>query len=496
MQKRLLCEFHFDDDAFVNPLNKKKLKSTAVPRHYKSRKPEKSPDLKVVLPDKTYAASTSKKSMIDNQDESTSSGSEKWVENLVSLPSSPYKKRKIVDKNLEIIKKQNSEIEKLKKKLELKTKVIYTQRSHIAKLKIALSKVKRALKFDKNVASQDFLKKWSATIIRMQLKGKRKQWLPDEKKFALMMHYKSPGGYKFLTRMITLPSVSTVRHWIGKSNYLPGVNQKLFQQIKLKMDIMEPFERKCTITFDEMSIKEHLEYNKFIDLIEGFEDYGEFGRSKKCAKYVLVFMARGILSSWKLPISYYFSNSGVSSGRLKNIVHSVLKMAFESGMQPQIIICDQGPQNQKLYRDLQINKQKPYFEYMERTIFALFDTLHLVKNFRNNLLNGNFLYKGNTISFEDIKAVYQLDKGKKSRALKKITDVHVNPSTFQRMNVKLATQVLSHTMASAIKTCIETGELISKSAKHTAEFVGKISSNYSIKSCHSIFSTILYGLSA
>lgn len=78
--------------------------------------------------------------------------------------------------------------------------------------------------------SKEFIKTLSKTIISMQLRKKR-QWLPDEKKFALLLHYKSSNAYKYLTRMISLPSESTVRHWIGKSKFLPDINLNMFKQI-------------------------------------------------------------------------------------------------------------------------------------------------------------------------------------------------------------------------------------------------------------------------
>lgn len=60
---------------------------------------------------------------------------------------------------------------------------------------------------------------------------------------------------------------------------------------------------------------------------------------------------------------------------------------------------------------------------------------------------------------------------KKSRALLKITEVHINPNSFQKMRVKLASQLFSHTMASAIRTCVATNELKSSTASDTADFV-------------------------
>lgn len=42
------------------------------------------------------------------------------------------------------------------------------------------------------------------------------------------------------------------------------------------------------------------------------------------------------------------------------------------------------------------------------------------------------------------------------------------------MRVKLAVQLLSHTMATIIRTCIETDQLKSSTAKDTADFIDVI----------------------
>lgn len=53
----------------------------------------------------------------------------------------------------------------------------------------------------------------------------------------------------------------------------------------------------------------------------------------------------------------------------------------------------------------------------------------------------------------------------------KITDAHIRPNSFQKMSVKLAAQVLSHTMSSNIRTCISIKELKIETANNTADFV-------------------------
>ncbi|KAL4083989.1 hypothetical protein QTP88_029305 [Uroleucon formosanum] len=52
----------------------------------------------------------------------------------------------------------------------------------------------------------------------------------------------------------------------------------------------------CTLIFDEMKIKQFLEYSKVLDIVEGFEDLGTFGRTSAIASQIMVFMIRELKS--------------------------------------------------------------------------------------------------------------------------------------------------------------------------------------------------------
>jgi len=63
----------------------------------------------------------------------------------------------------------------------------------------------------------------------------------------------------------------------------------------------------CTLVFDEMKIKNCLEYSKYLDCVERYEDLGSKRYNNSLATQALVFLIRGIYSNWKMPVSYYFS---------------------------------------------------------------------------------------------------------------------------------------------------------------------------------------------
>lgn len=100
---------------------------------------------------------------------------------------------------------------------------------------------------------------------------------------------------------------------------------------------------------------------------------------------------------------------------------------------PKMIICDQVTNNQSALKSLNVTEKKPYFYVDENKIFAIYDTPHLLKSVRNNLIGNTFKKGDKIIAFKDIVSVYNIDlKNKKSRALLKITDAHVKPNSFQK----------------------------------------------------------------
>lgn len=83
-----------------------------------------------------------------------------------------------------------------------------------------------------------------------------------------------------------------------------------------------------------------------------------------------------------------------------------------------------------------------------------------------------FLFNDKLVSFKEIIKTYTIDKNNNtSKALTKLTDSHINPGPFQKMNCKLAFKIFRNSVAATIHTCVATGELKSNTAKDTAIFV-------------------------
>lgn len=231
LHKRFICECHFCVNDFVNPELKSRLKSTAVPFNYNQCDQYKQ---QIELPEiKTYGPQVTQKMHNPVEVSDESSESEEWVKKLTELPQSIPGPSNRCSSKQELLMK-NKTIDKLKKKLSEKNKIIIAQRSKIFRLKHSLNKMKLAYKTKADLTNFNFAMEYSEALVRMQMKKKHRKWYSDEKKLSLILYYKSPSAFKYLRRMIVLPSVSTVKQWIGKSKFMPGLNTFFFSTSRFK----------------------------------------------------------------------------------------------------------------------------------------------------------------------------------------------------------------------------------------------------------------------
>lgn len=485
LKRRYICENHFTNDSFINKTLRNRLIVSAVPESYLDlEQPEEDISVKRKRKDdeslpgpsnvkKVYRGAVKQKHETYLKDEEEvqifeTDEERRWLQDITNLPTqSPS--ASVPERN----SSPSVQEKKLLRRIQSQKKVISTKRKQVTRLRNKVSfSVEQLGKFT-------FKTPTSKVLVEMQLGPKqRRLWPIDQKKFALALYYKSPSAYKFLYNKIVLPSPKTVQRWIGKSNFLPGFSTKLFWQIEQKVKTWSESEKACVICFDEMSLKETMEYNKSLDFIEGFEDLGHLGRTHRKARYALVFLARGLYSRWKLSLAYFVSHCGVPTQHLVVLLKTVLEKCFQSGLLPQAVVCDQGTSNQSTYKKLGVLENQPFFKVGTHQIIALYDVPHLFKNFRNNLLQNNFINNDQEISFQDVRAAYNIDQSKTCKAMTKITERHINPKGFQKMSVKLATQIFSHTVASCIKTCVATGELRSATALNTADFISRLNNTF------------------
>ena len=375
-------------------------------------------------------------------------------------------------------------INKNRKKPISSTQLIELQRTRIKTLQRRVQRQSKVIKRKKKLnkeqlldALKDHIKDSSVlTFFKMQLCHKNRQkWEEDERQFALRLHYVSPVGYKLLKKeAFKLPGISTIQNWVNEISLLPGINKEFFDILKLKASTMSDFSKTCVLMWDEMEIKKNLQYNRKFDLIEGFEDLGEYGRTPNLGNKVLVFMIRGLYENYKQPLFHVVAHKAVKGKILKKLIVNALENLENAGFIVRYMVCDQGSTNQSAVCDLGITDKKPYIERQGRKIFFGYDIPHLIKCIRNILLLYDIIDNDKVVTWEAIKELREFERFNSCKAAPKLTDIHINPNNFQKQRVKYATQVFSSTVSAALISGYTTGSLKNPHCISTANFAKNV----------------------
>ena len=383
----------------------------------------------------------------------------------------------------------------MEQKLDIKTvqfknlqKKVKAQRATIFKLKKQIQKLKNCTK----AKSRGNLKNQALSILKecipeqsvfnflatqIKLSGKNKyhfRYTIQEKSLFLSLFSASPKCYRLLKKIIHLPSVSTLQKMLQKLQFHPGFHQFTLNSLEAKCKHMSQADKQCVILMDEMSLKEAVHYNSSKDEVIGYEDYG-LNKGPGLANHATVFMVRGLTNKWKQPFAYFFSSGAIKATKLKTLLIEAIRAINKTGLICCAIVCDQGSNNQSVMKSLGINVNKPFFTVDDNKINLIYDPPHALKNVRNNLKSTGFKLDNIPVTWSIIEQLYSNDIKRNVRMVPKLNDKHINLQGFGlNMRVKLASQILSHSVSSAIKTLCELNFWSNdnlQSALKTSEFV-------------------------
>lgn len=181
---------------------------------------------------------------------------------------------------------------KTEKKLSRVKKSLHNQKDVLKQLrKLYQDNVLQCIESQLNAVTQNFIHSQLRNVNRTPA-GRR--WTEDEKVFALSIYKRSPRTYKYLSVFFQLPSPRTLKTLLSKVPFDSGINKLLLQQLKIKIDDMDVLDRYCALVFDEISLDRGLHYLPHKQIIIGFQDLGELGRSNKPANHALLLMIRGL----------------------------------------------------------------------------------------------------------------------------------------------------------------------------------------------------------
>lgn len=110
--------------------------------------------------------------------------------------------------------------------------------------------------------------------------GAQKTYTESVRSFALTLHFHSPRAYNYVRQKFNdnLPHVSTIRKWYMYSSTSgePGICKESIQTLK---NLSAKYENEgkqlfCSLVFDEMSIRKHLQWSDSRKRFLGTINYG------------------------------------------------------------------------------------------------------------------------------------------------------------------------------------------------------------------------------
>lgn len=371
----------------------------------------------------------------------------------------------------------------------------------IANLELQLTQVKKAKSEDMSTLDKlldKYFPKQTSEFLKIQARlfqkdAKGRRYDSDSfKQHCLSIYFASPKAYINIatkSKLFCLPSYATLQRFTRNCYINPGLQDNVFQMLKIKINDLPDINKYCILCIDEMSLT-HLFYNITTDKVIGFEDIGYLQSCSQLLTHnVAVIIVKGICQSWKQPLSYFFLNSTMKASDLLIIIQETVRKLKNIGLKVVCLITDMGSNFYQLTKLLKIDDRKSYFTIDDEKIFYIFDPPHLLKASRNNLYQHNYVYEDNKIaSWEHIEYLYAIDKKAQFRAAPRLTDSHINPNNFEKMKVKYAAQILSHSVSAAINTYVTLGSL-SAAAIFTADFVAKFDKLFDILNSSKLYSS-------
>lgn len=271
-------------------------------------------------------------------------------------------------------------------------------------------------------------------------------------------------GYPFL-------SIRTLQRRLENLKFDSGILHEIFSFLELKVASFGPHEKDCVLVMDEMAITPGTSYDTSLKKYFGNVTLPDHSG---LATHVLVFMLGGITSRWKQVVAYYFTSDSVNGDIFKNSIHQIFEKTEDLGLNILSITSDMGPCNQALWRSWNIHAgrysqvkssiQHPLKPNQKVYIFA--DVPHLFKNIKSMLITNKVIelpvdiveqyhLPTNKVLASHFSDLLQHQSKNIFKLAPKLSEEDLLPTHFSKMKVSTSTNVVSHSVSSALKFLAE-----------------------------------------
>lgn len=307
------------------------------------------------------------------------------------------------------------------------------------------------------------------------------------RQFCLSIHFQSPAAYKVVRNAFKkkLPHPNTIASWYRYSNIKgnPGFHKETCERLKkIASNVFDDTKIPlvCSLIVDEMYIRKQVLWCNQVQQYMGYISYGakEDQKLLPIANQAIVFLLNGINQRFEFPFGYHFIQA-LNAEDKANLYLEVIQKVTECGIIIKNITFDGLASNfamcNRLGANLDVfsNAFKPFIlnPVNQSKIFIMFDNCHAEKLVRNTLGNRGVIFdeSGELIEWKHLEDLVQFSNRNDLRT-HKLSRKHIEFKSSV-MNVKIATETLSNSVADSLQYLLDKGVPKFKKVKPTIRFI-------------------------
>lgn len=311
--------------------------------------------------------------------------------------------------------------------------------------------------------------------------------------FAFNLRYLSPRAYEYIRNKFdsNLPHSSTVRKWFAFSSSSSdgGFVNSALQSLRMLAEELAKENKiaKVSVSIDEVSIRQQIQYLHFKKRFSGFINFGTKhgdNDSLPVATHAIVIMVNGINVRVTLPIAFFFITQLIAEEKAI-LIASIVKTLTDIGVRVVSITGDGIPSNIAAYEILGASFSSdnivPYFIDTEtcHKVYTIHDPPHMLKLLRNYLGDAKIFRdsQNRTIEWKFIERLYRSTNNELTSH--KLTKIHVDYKSTP-MKVGLAAQTYSNSVATSIDKLRSSGLQQFQGSEGTVEFIDRVNKLFDV----------------
>ena len=287
------------------------------------------------------------------------------------------------------------------------------------------------------------------------------RYSPEMKQFAMTLHYYSPKAYEFARNVLSLLHASTIRAWASSVDCQPGFLDNVIKSIGECVQ-MKGWMSNVVLIVDTMALYKGTIWDPKSKSYVGLVDYGTAKPEpeENMASEALVFMISGITGHWKHPVAYFLQDK-CSAVVQAQLITDCIGLLSAEGLNAVALVFDGTYTNQSTAKllgcKMKVSERKTWFphpQHASEKVYVIFDVCHMIKLMRNLLGDYKTIShdaKGilHRIDWRYIDSLNNIQEDLGFTLANKLKKKYIE-WTKHKMNISIATQTLSSSVANAI----------------------------------------------